>query len=308
MVLKAIGEVREDVLLNMSKSDTYELFSMLLGHAIFNHQRIVSEARRVNWCQRDTIETWKYGKPRRGILSVSSVQWNDPLELFTNTLSDSDFYNYFEAILRGWHGIQFRLAEKPRGFEQFPDLLIKNLREENTLRNHLVHSEYTWHPELLQNEEIKLARPQTSSGAKNHGHFQIKTLKREDFLQFIEYQTVLREYLQKVNYSLDILFYDDFYIAENRSKFDVDIIRFAESEEVSPAHAIGRDEEGDFEDASFLRHHEIVAYLEKITNELRDIDRMRLSLNLKSSNYEYLRQPPIEGSILDYSNLFFVEE
>lgn len=288
-------KAKEDVNLLISRSDTYELFAMLIGNSIINHQQILSNAKRICLVMRDEIERWKYGRPQRGVLAVSSVKWRDPLETFPNTLSDSEFYSYFESILKSWHDIQFRLAGKPKKFEGFPEVLLKNLREENTQRNHLVHSEYTWGQDLMQGEELRAARPQNSSGSRNYGHFQIKTLNRTDFLEFVEYQYKIMHYLEGLQFDLELFLYDETYISAHSSEFDVEIGQFAKSDEVSPGSGFFSEE---FEDCWSPVHSEIQEFLSKRAEMLMEIEGLRLKLKIKSANYIYSRVPPMEGSTL----------
>jgi hypothetical protein len=288
-------KAKEDVQLSIARGDTYELFAMLIGHSIINHQKILSNARRLCQVMRDEIERWKYGRPYRGVLGVSSIKWRDPLETFPNTLSDSDFYTYFESILKSWHEIQFGLAAKPSKFADFPVTLLKNLREENTQRNHLVHSEYTWDPDLTQGEEIRAARPQNSSGARNFGHFQIKTINRADFLEFVEYQYKIMHYLEGLQFDLEMFLYDEAYISAHSSEFNAAVVQFAQSEEVSPGSGFFSEE---FEDHWNPTHSEIQGFLAQRSEALSEIENFRLNLKMKSVNYIYSRMPPTEGSTL----------
>ena len=289
--------LKEDVWLSLSSNDTYELFAMLIGHSVMNHQRIVATAKRINQALRDEIERWKYGRQDRGLLRVKG--WKDPLELLSNTLSDSDFYNYFESTMKSWHDIQFRLAGKPSKFKLFPDTLMRNLREVNTNRNHLVHSEYTWQPYLRHSEEISVARPQNSSGTKNFGYVQIKTLNRDDFLQFIEYQYSIIHFLENMVFvDFQGFLYDDTYISTYSEDFDDEIVQFSDSEEVSPGY-MGVKE---FEDPFYPKHSEIQIYLSRRVEDLTKIDELRLQLKIKSANHQYSRIPPFEGGALDLSN------
>lgn len=292
-------KAKEDVQLSIARGDTYELFAMLIGHSIINHQKILSNSRRLCQVMRDEIERWKYGRQYRGVLRVSSIKWRDPLETFPNTLSDSDFYTYFESILKSWHEIQFKLAGKPSRFEDFPVTLLKNLREENTQRNHLVHSEFTWHPDLTQGEEIRVARSQNSSGARNFGQYQIKTINRADFLEFVEYQYKIMHYLEDLHFDLELFLYDEAYISEYSSEFDAAIVQFAQSEEVSPGSGFFSEE---FEDHWNPTHSEIQGFLAKRAETLSEIDSFRLNLKVKSVNYIYSRMPPAEGSTLSINN------
>jgi hypothetical protein len=288
-------KAKENIQLSISRSDTYELFAMLIGQSVINHQKILSNAKRLCQVMRDEIERWKYGRSQRGVLAVSSVKWRDPLETFPNSLSDSEFYSYFESILKSWHDIQFRLAGKPKKFEGFPETLLKNLREENTQRNHVVHSEYTWNPDLTQGEELRAARPQNSSGARNFGHFQIKTLKRTDFLEFVEFQYKVMHYLESLQFDLELFLYDEAYISVHSSEFDVEIVNFSRSDEVSPGSAFFS--EG-FEDYWSPTHSEIQDFLSKRAEDLSEIEEFRLKLKIKSGNYVYSRLPRMEGSTL----------
>ncbi len=289
---------KEDVKLNISRSDTYELFAILIGNSVINHQKILSNAKRICQIMRDEIECWKYGRARRGVLAVSSVNWRDPLESFPNTLSDSDFYSYFESILNSWHDIQFRLAGKPAKFEGFPSNLLKNLREENKLRNHLVHSEYVWDRDLKQGDEIMVARPQNSSGARNFGHFQVKTLNRSEFLEFIEYQYKIIQFLEFLQCDFELFLYDEAHITANSTEFDVEVVQFSQSEEVNSGSA-GFSE--GFEDPWEPRHAEIIAFLSAKAESLSAIEELRLKLRIKSGNCVYTQLPPMEGSTLTIS-------
>ena len=292
-------KLKEDVQLNISRTDTYELFAMLIGTSVINHQKILSTAKCICRNMRNEIEVWKYGRAPRGVLSVSSVQWKDPQDSFPNTLSDSDFYSYFEAILNSWHDIQFRLAGKPSKFETFPETLLKNLREENKQRNHLVHSEYIWDRELAQGEELKVARPQNSPGARNFGHFQIKMLKRSEFLEFIEYQYKLMHYLEDIEFDFEAFVFDDHYISENSSAFDVEIVHFAQHEDVNPGTGFFSEE---FTDTWNPVHSEVQKFLSKRAQSLLEIEEMRIKLKIKSGNCVYSRLPPVEGSTLSINN------
>ena len=176
---------------------------------------------------------------------------------------------------------------------------MKNLREENTLRNHLVHSEYTWHRDLKQGEEIKMARSQNSSGARNYGHFQIKSLNRNDFLEFVEYQYKILRYLEGRWIDLELFLYDEAYISTNSSEFDLDILQFVQSDEVSPGSGFFSEEYDDYWSPA---HSEIQDFLSRRADELLEIEEFRRKLKIKSANYDYSRVPPVEGDTLSITD------
>lgn len=291
--------MNEDITLGGQRDDTYELFAMLVGYAVMNHQKIISASKRLTSIFRDEVDCWKFGRQKRGILGVRKVNWVDPNNALPNTLSDADFYNYFEPIMRAWHDVQFRLAGKPKMFSEFPDLLMKILRDENKHRNHLVHSEYTWNRDLIANEELNLARPQNSSGSKNFGYVQVSALNRLDFIEFINFQISIVTFLEDASQNFGLFLYDDIYISSNSSDFDIEIFQFAESEEVSPGPIF--DERDNY--ISDPSHDEIQRFITKNTEVLCEIEMFRRNMKIKSTNCKYETVSPVEGSTIDFRSV-----
>jgi hypothetical protein len=285
----------DDVQYEIDLADTYEVFSQLLGITLVNHQRITSHVKHLSIVLRSEIETYKFACRSRIQLGANKTfaksAWIDPLVTFQNTMSDSDFYAYFEALLSSWHDIQFRLAGKPEGWRSFPSLLMKALKDENTQRNHLVHSEFTYQPGLSPQNELLMARSQSSSGAKNFGMVSVRTLRKEDLESFVEFQFKLIKFIEIFSWDFEYLLFDWSYIEENEGEFDIEVITFSRSDNVGSGY-IEKDSM-----PQEPTHQEIQELLVKSNSDLTEIDDLRKNLEIKVAQHRYETRFPKEGFV-----------
>ena len=285
----------DDVQYDIDRADTYEVFSQLLGNTLVNHQKITSHVKHLSIVLRSEVETYKFACRCRRELGANKTfaktAWIDPLDTFQNTMSDSDFYAYFEALLGSWHDIQFRLAGKPEGWRSFPSLLMKALKDENIQRNHLVHSEFTYQPGLSPQNELLMARSQSSSGAKNFGMVSVRTLRKEDLESFVEFQFKLIKFIEKSSWDFEYLFFDWSYIDQNEDEFDLEVITFSRSENVGSGYI---EKDSAVQEPTY---QEIRELLVKSHLNLVEIDDLRKNLEIKIAQHQYKTRFPKEGFV-----------
>lgn len=289
--------IKKNINTELQKVDTYELFAQLTGHAVFNHQRINSCLKRLNVILREGLEDWKTGVPRRRALippsSVDLQEWIDPYRKLQNTFSDADVIGIFDATFESWHDIQKRFTTSSGSWPDVHKKLAKCISDENTLRNHLVHSEFVYDAYLEPLDQIRNARAQTGSGPKK-GKVAIRVMERQAMQEFVGFQFQLIEVLEDFFYGWKIhctFYFDQNYILSHPEKFDHAIIDFVKNAQITSGVLASH-----FEDP---KNDEISAYLNEWGERITKLDETRKSLKIKSANFDYDWEGPTEHIIWD---------
>lgn len=263
--------------------DTVELFAQLIGQIVINHQKIIKFLRKITLTLEDDLQLWRTGRFRRRVLGeVRVFRKDESIAAFTkniNTLSDSDIIRFFELILCDWHNVQHRFIGKPNWFSDYPDTLLKCLRDENTIRNHLIHSDFEYKDELVPLEQIQVSRNQTGEG-KKRGTIGIRTVQREEMIQFLQFQNLLFEHLEEIFYEFEYgdrvgFLVDCAFVEENKSDFDIEVVDYIEGDNWL---ALPDD---------LSEQNQIFDYFMKFQIELKIIEEMRKVLEIKIGNYNY---------------------
>jgi len=282
--LKFIWEtkLRESQKSLLNRLDTIELYAQLVGQVVINHQQIIGLIRNTNLQLKADVEAWLHGDHVRDAVRredyladrnknlKSKHEWIWEVQ---NGYTDEQIISFFELLLGKWMSTQFWLiGESEISANKLVDGIVTCLRDENTIRNKLIHSDFKFHPDLLPMNEIQAARPINTAG-KRKGMVEIRVIKSEEMFDFINYQNALIELRDEAELSSGFYF-DENYISQNLDKFSATVVDFVENGPLSAG----------FSDTG---QEQIVSQIEETKLRLSEVDGVRQKLKIKSGNFSY---------------------
>lgn len=262
----------------INEQDTREMFANLLGQIVINHEKINTLLDATIFIIRRKLNLWKTLSYDRST-SIGS----DPLNKHFVSLSDSDLRVVFCDHICVWQEVCSNLWEHPSWFSKFSEVFCRCVTDENEIRNHLLHSSFSFDEGNTPLEQMKSLRKVRGFG-KKRGQVEVTTVDRSSLLEFTEFQANLVNFLE--NFAEDQLEEDfDFnvpYVLLNREKFSDEIIKYAELVlEIWKGFGWDPKENSDWSNTE--------SDYRKQCSELYDLDIARKKLKIKSKNVEYVR-------------------
>lgn len=206
------------------KDDALERLYTLLGRVVYSHENLNNILRDAIASLNHMISGLKYkeGGSWDYVDSIDRLAgYKDPINSYLNLLGDKELRDLFFVFLYEWHKVQSGLIANPDWFHDFPEKVVRCIKEENSSRNLLIHSSYSFDQGINPHEEIRSKRRSNSQTPKDNKGRWAKRLVNitsfETLERFTWYQGQLNQWLEDFELSLYVGFSGDRRIATNSS-------------------------------------------------------------------------------------------
>lgn len=283
----------------LDAEDTTELFATLLGYLVINHERL-------NFIILNSIETldkklnrWKTLAEERSFYDEANekivfpdIKINYPVQSFFKKLPDAELRELFSDCILSFCELQKVLAELPEWFEQFHTILERCIKDENQIRNEMVHSTFSFQISNEVHNSMTRQR-RVRNATKRKGQIEVTNIDRYALVEFLSYQKSLQIFLEETFWDPDTDFMLDFsQIYFYPERFPGTCVEYAKSCALYEIDFQNKEQIKELvkfmEEEGYSDKRDVVLqHFHNLTTDLIQLDEMRQNLKIKSKDVKY---------------------
>ncbi len=181
-----MGSGKEDP---FTEQDTLELLQQAVGRAVINHQHLNTSIKYALLVLRSILNAFEYGHSINDRIFLGR-EWQEPLNSYVNQISDSELYDVFGSHLNKWHEFQHCLLGEPHWYSDYAKILMRCLKDENKIRNELMHTQYLAGGSATPLKEV-VAKLPVNNNSPNRGLVATNIMPLKDILEYTGFQSKL---------------------------------------------------------------------------------------------------------------------